>query len=351
MKVLMVGLGGIGQRHLRNLRTLLGSEVEVIAYRVRKLGGVLTDQLKIESETGLEEKYGVKAYYGLDEALAQKPDAAFICNPSSLHIPVALACANAGCHLFIEKPLSHDMEGIEELIRVVDDKSLVGLVGYQMRFHPCLKRLHSLIQNRAVGDIVAVRAEVGEYLPGWHTYEDYRQMYASRQDLGGGVILSQIHEMDYLYWMFGLPKQVFTLGGHLSSLEIDVEDTASIMMDFMIDQRMVPVHLHEDYVQRPPTRTCHVIGDQGKILVDLRALTVNVFDGNGDLALSESYEGLERNQLFLDEMAHFLACIRGEEEPMVSIYDGAQSLKMALAAKTSLVQGRPLAIWSDGYES
>ena len=100
-----------------------------------------------------------------------------------------------------------------------------------MRFHPCLQRLHELVQEKKVGRILSVRAEIGEYLPGWHTYEDYRQMYASRQDLGGGVILSQIHELDYLYWLFGLPRSVYALGGHLSRLEIDVEDTADILME------------------------------------------------------------------------------------------------------------------------
>ena len=336
MKVLMIGLGGIGQRHLRNLRTQFGDQVEVLAYRVRKQSDVLTDKLQIEPGSSLEEKYGIIVFNDLDSALAQKPDVAFICNPSSLHIPVALAAAEAGCHLFIEKPLSHNLDDIDKLIELIDRKKLIALVAYQMRFHPCLKRVQSLLSQNSIGPVLAVRAEVGEYLPGWHLYEDYRQMYASRRELGGGVILSQIHEMDYLYWMFGLPRRVFTMGGHLSSLEIDVEDVASILMDC----GGIPVHLHQDYIQRPPSRTLQIIGDKGKIVADFRTLTVEQFDQNGKSLGCNCYEGFDRNQLFMDELAHFFACVEGKESPLVSLRDGARSLRMALAAKESLETGK-----------
>ena len=88
-------------------------------------------------------------------------------------------------------------------------------------------------------------------MPGWHPYEDYRALYAARADLGGGVVLSQIHEFDYLYALFGLPRRLFAIGGHLSHLEIDVEDVASTLMEFNVDGHILPVHLQQDYLQRP----------------------------------------------------------------------------------------------------
>ena len=188
MKILITGLGGIGQRHLRNLRTLRGNDLEIIAYDPRPNPPVLTDQLKIEAGTRLEQKYNLAMYTDIEQAMAQKPHAAFICNPTSQHIQAALKAARAGCALFIEKPLSHNLEGVDELIRLVETGALPAVVGYQMRFHPCLQRLHALVQEKKVGRILSVRAVVGEYLPGWHTYEDYRQGYAARQDLGGGEI-------------------------------------------------------------------------------------------------------------------------------------------------------------------
>ena len=344
MKALIAGLGSVGQRHARNLRTLIGSEVELIAYRVRKRSDILTDRLEIEAGSNLEEKYNIKVYSDLGEALAQGPDVAIVSNPSRLHIPVALAAAKSGCHLFIEKPLSHNLENVQELIDLVETKGLVSFVGYQMRFHPFLKHVRSLLQQGAIGPLLAARVEVGEYLPGWHTYEDYREMYASRKELGGGVILSQIHEMDYIYWLFGLPQRLFALGGHLSSLEIDVEDIASVLMEYRFGGRSFPVHLHQDYIQRPPSRTCQIIGDEGKIIVDLGALTLVVFDGKGNITARNSLEGFERNELFLDELKHFLSCMENKRETLVPVREGAQSLRMALAAKQSLATGKPVVL-------
>jgi predicted dehydrogenase len=339
MKTLIVGLGGIGQRHLRNLRTMRGNDMEIIASDPRSKLPVLTDQLKVEEGARLEEKYNLAIFPDLEQALAQKPQAAFICTPTSLHIPTAIRAAREGCALFIEKPLSHNLEQVDELMRLVESRGLAAAVGYQMRFHPCLQRLHTLVQEKTVGRILSVRAVVGEYLPGWHTYEDYRQGYAARQDLGGGVILSQIHELDYLSWLFGMPRRVFGLGGHLSSLEVDVEDTADILMECTLDGHPVPISLHQDYIQNPPSRSCEVIGDAGKILVDIRALTVDVFDGGGRHLESTSYKDFQRNQMFLDELKYFLDAVDGKQTPLVSLQAGAQSLRMALAAKESLATG------------
>jgi predicted dehydrogenase len=341
MKILMVGLGGIGQRHVRNLRTLMGANIDIIAYRFRNDTHVLTDQLMIEHGSNLLERYSIKIYDKFDEALNQKPDIVFVCNPSSLHIPIALQAARVGCHLFIEKPLSHNMDGVEELIQLIENKHIKAVAGYQMRFHPCLKRLYSLVQEQAIGRILAVRIEVGDYLPSWHGYEDYRQLYASKKELGGGVILTQIHELDYLYWLLGLPKRLFAVGGHLSTLEIDVEDTVDILIEYLIDGRTIPVSVHQDFVQNPSNRMCTIIGDAGKILVDIRSLTVNVYDTHGNLSETNSYEIFQRNQLFLDELQDFLKYLNDDDKrSLVSLSDAVQSLRIALAAKESLEMGK-----------
>ncbi len=142
MKILILGLGGIGQRHLRNLRKLRGDDLEILAYDPRPNPPVLTDQLKVEEGASLEKKYNLSIFPDIEQALAQKPQAAFVCNPTSLHITSALLAAQADCALFIEKPLSHNMEQVDELIDLVESRNLAAAVGYQMRFHPCLQRLH-----------------------------------------------------------------------------------------------------------------------------------------------------------------------------------------------------------------
>ncbi len=272
----------------------------------------------------METEFGLRVFSDLAAALEQRPDVAFICNPTSLHVSAALQAARAGCHLFLEKPLSHNLDDVETLIAAVEKRGLAALVGYQLRFHPLVCKTRQLLASGAIGQILAVRIEVAERVTQWHPYEDYRDMYASRRDLGGGVILSQIHEMDYAYWFFGMPEQVFTVGGQLSSLEVDVEDVASTLMRCRVNGRIVPVQLHQDYVQNPPARTCQVIGDAGKLMLDLREPRLTLYGRDGTIAASHALDGFVRNQLFLDEMAHFLACVRGEQTPIVSLRNGAR---------------------------
>jgi predicted dehydrogenase len=254
-------------------------------------------------------------------------------------MPVALVAARAGMDVFIEKPLSDRWEGVDELIGIVSRRKLAGAVGYQMRFHPCVRRLRELIEAKAVGRVITVSALVGEFLPAWHTYEDYRALYASRRDLGGGVILTQIHELDYLGALFGQPERVFALGGHFSGLDVDVEDTASLLLEYVVDGTMVPVHVHQDYVMRPPSRTCEVTGELGRIAVDFIAARVVVTNHRGDRVEVSSFSDFDRNDMFVEEMKHFLACVRREATPVVSIADGARSLHVALAALESLRTG------------
>jgi len=344
MKILMVGLGGIGQRHVRNLRELFGDKIEILAYRVRGLKQTLTDTLKVEEGVDLEQKYQITSYRQWEEALGQKPEVVFVTNPSSLHIDIALQAAERGCHLFIEKPLSHTLEGADRLINLVEKKDLIAFVGYPLRFHPGLKQVHSLLEQKAIGTLLSARLVVGEYLPNWHTYEDYRQMYAAREELGGGVILSQIHEFDYAYWLFGMPRRIFALGGKLSHLEIDVEDTASTLMECGVNGRKMPVHVHQDFVQRPSHRTCEIMGEEGRILWDYHAGTVQVFSATKKEAQIYPLSEFKRNQLFIDELKHFFDCLERNEKPLVTIQDGVNSLKIALAARRSLKTGKVVEI-------
>jgi len=339
MKILMVGLGGIGQRHLRNLRTLLGDEVEILAYRVRRLSRVITPTLQVDADRDVERVYGVRVFGELEAALAERPDVAFLCNPSRLHVPVALACVQAGCDLFIEKPLSDAFAGLPELQAAVEKQSRIVMVGYQLRFHPCFLRMQEIVRSGALGNLLAVRAAVGEYLPGWHRYEDYRQGYAARADLGGGVVLSQIHEFDYLYALFGKAKRLYSIGGHWSNLEIDVEDVASTLMECEVSGRPLPVHLQQDYLQRPPQRQCEVVGDEGKAILDFPTLSVTMYGADGGVVDRFACEQLDRNQLFIHEIQHFLDCVKTRSRPVVDLQEGMWSLQLALAAKESIATG------------
>jgi predicted dehydrogenase len=291
VKVLICGLGSIGQRHARNLRTLLGDELELSAYRVRGEG-----------------EFDGRSFTDLDEALAAGPEAVFVTNPASEHVPVALAAARAGCHLFVEKPLSHTLDGVDELI---SSARSVAMVGYQLRFHPSFARFREFVE---AGGADSASFEVGEYLPDMHPWEDYRRLNYSRRDQGGGVLLQFSHEFDLAYGLFGMPAHVTTTGGKLSDLDIDVEDTA----DTTLDYGDLAVQVHQDFVQRPTVRRYELASAAGTVEWD---------------------NSVDRNEVFLAELRHFLACVRGEETPVVELSAGADVLRIALAARRSLENG------------
>jgi predicted dehydrogenase len=351
LKALFCGLGSIGQRHLRNLRALVSEQLEVIAYRQTRHMPVLTEAMGAEPERDLEITYGIRSFDNLDDALSEHPDVAFVTNPNTLHVPIAAAAAHAGCHLFIEKPLSHSLEGVPELIETVESKKLVAFVAYQFRFHPGLELVKSLIDESRLGKLVAAHVVNGEYLPGWHPYEDYRETHPARRELGGGCLNIQTHELDYAQWLFGMPRRLHACGGHLSSLDVDVEDSVSVLMDCGDIGSPLPVHVHLDYLQRPPQRRCEVIGDKGKAVFDYYANRVDVFDTATGERETHAFDHFERNQMFADELEHFLRCVRGEETPVVDLREGLKSLQISAAAAESLRTGAAVSVTNASGEA
>jgi len=336
MKILFIGLGGIGQRHLRNIKELYGESVEIFAYRKINLSHVINDKLEVIAGQNLYDTYGIKPFNSLEDALSQRPDVAIICNPTSLHLETAEKCIIAGCNVFIEKALSNSLEGVTRLIKLAEKQKVISMVRYQMRFHPLIKRLKEIIETDLLGNTIFANASVGEYLPNWHKYEDYRLSYASRKDLGGGVIISQIHEFDYLQWIFGPPKTVYTIGGKLSDLEINVEDVACTLMECNVRGAIIPIFVHQDYIQKTTERGCSVVGTKGRIVIDLANSTLLRYGLTGEEVEKVVLADFKRNQLFLDEISFFIESVRNKVEVSTSLKEGAISLQIALAAKKSL---------------
>ncbi|MGE0326859.1 MAG: Gfo/Idh/MocA family protein [Polyangiaceae bacterium] len=339
---LFVGLGGVGQRHLRNLFEIFGRDgVKVSAVRMRREQTVLDDKLQVVPDARLEDVYPLRVFDALEPALAQYPDAVFVTNPNRLHVPVARAAVEYGAHVFIEKPISDDESGVASLVELARERRVVGMVAYQLRQHPGFRKLQSWLSAERVGRVLSVRADIGEYLPGFHPYEDYRRMYASRADQGGGVICTQIHEIDLLSALFGRPERVFAIGGQLSALEVDVEDVALSLLEYRhSDGSLLPVHLHQDYTSRPARRTISIYGQTGSIEFDLRNGTLCWF-AESELKERHDFSDYPRNQLFLSELVHFFECIQLGKQPVVDLEAGTRSLEVGIALKRSLASRMP----------
>ncbi len=319
-RFLVLGCGSIGRRHVQNLLNL--GVKDVIAFDV---------------DPGRRQEVaatlGIATVADLETAWEQRADACLIAAPTSLHVPLALDAARHGCHLFIEKPLSHSWAGVSELLGWVEQKNLVTLVGCNMRFHPGLRQVKALLEGRAIGRVIAARVEVGQYLPDWHPEEDYRQSYSARRELGGGIILDAIHEIDYIRWLIGEVADTVCMAGKLSRLEIDSEDTAALLLRFTCGA-LGEIHL--DYIQRAYSRTCQIIGEEGTIHWDYLAGQVRWYSAHTRAwQYCASPAGWQTNQMYVDEIGHFLACLAGEQQAELDIREGAKVLRIALAAKQS----------------
>jgi predicted dehydrogenase len=304
--------------------------LELFAYRSRRLRHVVTDALTKDETRDVESELGVLGTFeDLDDALGVKPDAVFICTPSSRHLDVAHRAADAGCHLFIEKPVSNTMAGVEKLRATVAAKSLVAMVGSQWRFHPCVRALRSALQEGALGRLVSAEVNYAEYLPDWHPYEDYRTSYAARAELGGGVVLTQIHDYDLACWLFGAARRVTATGGTLGGLEIDVEDT----VDARLEGGSAPVRVRQTFAARPPVRTIVATGERGSATLDMLGARLTF---SAALAPEMSVAEYQRNRMFVDEAASFLDSVERRQPPAVTLDDGITALRVALAVKESM---------------
>lgn len=323
MYALIVGLGSIGCRHFNNLCEL----------GVRKLAVFRSRNLPPPADLKTSE-YETFSDYG--QALDAGPDVVVIANPTAFHSVFAIKAVERGCGVYLEKPVSHELEGARKLMSLVQEKGVAVAVGCQFRFHPNLEDIKSWLDGGLLGRIKNVKAVSGEYLPNWHPWEDYRESYAARADLGGGVVLTQIHDMDYLFWLFGPMSDVRATGGHRSSLEIDVEDTADISMK-TADGAEVSLSL--DYLSDPPVKTLYIDGEQGSITWDYYAGRARL-ENDGEL-IRESVvsKDWERNDMFMSAMDEFLRAYREGTAPKIPLTEGVEVLKMALVAKESMLKG------------
>ncbi|MGA2081045.1 MAG: Gfo/Idh/MocA family oxidoreductase [Holophaga sp.] len=327
----MVGLGSIGRRHLANLRAL---RPEAELWALRRTGGDRPDP-------------GVKVVRAMDEALALEPAFAVVASPAPFHVADAMALAVAGVHLLVEKPIAHALEGVRDLIDLCRAHSLVLMTGYSLRFSPALKAMREALDRGRIGRVLGFRAEVGQYLPDWRPGTDYRQGVTARAELGGGAVLELSHEFDYLRLLLGEAEEVCAWTATRGDLDLDVEDWAEALIRFQ-DGVLGSVHL--DLLQRAPVRSCRIVGSEGTLVWDGLADTASLFrpsPGWTELAAG----GADRNQLYLDELAHFLDCVRTGAAPAVTGEDGLRALELALAVKASARDGRTVTLpWRNPCE-
>ncbi len=319
----MVGAGSIGRRHLGNLRKLGFSRVAACDPDPARLEYVASEfqaQCFPSFEQGLE---------------AFRPEIVFVCTPPVLHVPQALLALRSGAHVFIEKPLSDRVDGIADLEEESSRRETIVQVGYNLRFNPGIQTLKRMLEEGIPGRILWARAEVGQYLPDWRPWQDYRQSYTARRELGGGIILDASHEIDYMLWLLGTPRELVCMAGKVGELDVNVEDCATILMRF---DSGAQADIHMDFVQRSASRSCVLAGECATLEWYYARNEVSIIRPGRETEILK-YD-FEANQMYVAELHDFLSCIHERRNSSRSLSDSKLVLQVALAALDSSAQRR-----------
>jgi predicted dehydrogenase len=327
IRAVVAGLGSIGRRHLANLRAIEPDAQITVLRHDRAETAVPADADRV--------------VHTLADAVAQRPDIAFVCGPSSTHVTVGLALAEAGIHLFVEKPLALMAADAARLVDVCAQARRLLIVGYNLRFSTSLRALYDAARSGRIGRIMSGRAEVGQYLPDWRPDVDYRRTNSARREFGGGVVLELSHELDYMRWLLGDVRAVDAVVARLSDLEIDVDDTADILLSFA---RGSVGNIHLDMTQRNPTRRCQLVGTNGTLSWDGITGETRLFEPGAGWSTLVPAGAQERDAMYLAQTAHVVACLRGEAEPLADGRTGAAVVKLAEAVAAAAREGRRVTV-------
>ncbi len=316
--ILICGLGSIGRRHLRHFRAL--GCAPLWAWRTGK--ATLPDDGQPAPDA---------VFRDLAEALAQRPDVVVVANPTALHLETALAAVRAGCHVLIEKPLSHRLDGWEELAAEATRRERVVRVAQNLRFHPQLRRLREILTSgEPLGRPLLARAHIGGYLPDWHPWEDYRVSYAARRELGGGAALTNIHELDYLLWLLGPARRFSGLELPLHPLGTDVDEAAAFVLEHAGGALSVATL---SLAHKPQVRTLELSCTGGNASLDLLTGHLRLAPADGAPREEPPPAGFSFDDTYRAQAADFLGAIRGQPSPAATLEEAAHALLIALAPR------------------
>lgn len=317
---LVVGSGSIARRHIGNIKMLFShARIGCISASGRALA-----QEEVGADTVI--------YPSLEQALQDKPVLAIVASPAPFHVSHAAVLLQAGVPVLVEKPLSDSLATFAiagDVLRANRDKVEVA---YNLRFMPSAIKLKCLLDEGVLGNIHSVAIDVGQYLPDWRPASDYRKNVSARKELGGGVLLELSHELDYLGWLFGSFETAYCIASNSGALEIDVEDK----VDAILTSRSgLVASLHMDFLQRAPSRTCRIIGQNGTLVWSILRNSISLLGEKGTETTLFSEPEYDRNTMYLDELARFFKVAAGELLPAVDVEQALSTLCLIEALKHS----------------
>lgn len=309
MRVIVVGYGSIGKRHIENLLKL--DRIQIIYVCTKN----------VDCKKDFEDVEKIKIIDTLDNVTA---DFAIIANETYKHLDTSIILAREGIDLFIEKPLSHNLLDVEKLERIINEKDIKVFVAYNLRFLGALKFIKEQLINKVIGAPYFAKIEVGQYLPAWRPERDYSASYSAQKTKGGGVALDLSHELDYMCYLFGMPNSWSTIKTKVSDLKIDADDLFEGLYKF---KNNFVCNVHMDYLQQVKRRNLVIIGSNGTIMCDFFKKYIKMTINSNEIII-EDENLFDINKTYMDELKHFIKSVESRNEPCVSIGDGINVLKL-----------------------
>jgi len=318
MKIGVIGYGSIGKRHVHNLLDL-GQE-DIFLLRTQDFGN----------------EYDLPEVNSLDAVLNETPDAVVLCNPTSMHYEFLEVLLPLNIDILVEKPLVSKASDLSRLNRLLDVYSGFGMAAFNMRFHPIVVQAREWLQSGRMGKLYSARFHVGQYLPDWRPGQDYRESYSASRELGGGVILDLIHELDLAAHLVGLPADAVSRRvSRSANLEIDTESLAEVLYT---DRKGTVVSVHLDYLTHGYRRHFELVGSDASLSADLYTGRINLSKrGGGEEQVS--FDDFERNDMYLSLMQAFIDGLVNREPNSLPLHEVLDVNEFALALRDGQAYG------------
>jgi predicted dehydrogenase len=326
-KILIVGGGSIGERHLRCFLATGRADVAVCD----KAPDVVAR---------LRELYRVEVFGSLEEARDRFPSSGLvICTPAHLHVAMARTALEWGQHVLIEKPVSVGLEGTDDLGRLAQAKGRVVAIAYVTRLQPVLQQARDYLASGDLGEALQVNVVSGQNFPMFRPA--YRAIYYARHDQGGGAIQDALtHSVNAIEWLIGPTDSLFCDAGHQALEGVEVEDTVHVVA--RSGKTMVNYSLNQ--FQAPNEATFWIHCQRGSIRVEFHRQRWGVFRYGSQAWDWHDAPLPNRDASFIAQAGAFLDAMEGRETPLCSLEDGIQTLKFNLAALASAKMGQRVMI-------
>ena len=332
-KILIVGLGSMGKRRIRNLQKL--------GYR-QLIGFDLRDDRIIETK----KKYKIKCFNNFQNALTEKPNMMLICTPPNLHKEYAKKAIQKNIHVFLELNLVHDH--VKSILKFSEKSSSVICCSNTMRFHPIVKKLKMLIKQKKIGKVYSIHHHVGHFLPNWHPWESHKEFFVSQKETGGAKELVPV-DLNWLTYIFSDVTSVLANVNKISKLDVNIDDNYQAILEF---QNKIFCSLNVDVFSIPSIKQTKIIGEKGTIICNFDKSKIKINVGNGWKSIllpkgkiASGYKGITPSEsLYEEEILNFFKKVRNQNSCSFSLNNELKILKILNAIEKSGKYGKKVSL-------